>query len=62
MLELPISPFSTVFGKTVQGQQEMQNRSLGLTSLARRVLVLVLVLVDGRRSGRDLAAFVPAGD
>ena len=60
MLELSISPVSTVFDKTVQGQQEMQNRSLGLTSLARRVLVLVLV--DGRRSGRDLAAFVPAGD
>ena len=51
------SPLSTVFAKTPQGQQEMQTRSLGLSPLARRVLVLV----DGRRSGSDLAAFVPAG-
>ena len=58
MFDLSISSFSTVFAKTSHGQQEMQTRSLGLTSLARRVLVLV----DGRRSGKDLAAFVPAGD
>lgn len=55
MLDLH-GPFSsTVFAKTVQGQQEIQARALGLASLARRVLVLV----DGRRSGQDLAAFVP---
>lgn len=55
---MPDSPgpsFSTIFAKTTRGQQEIQSRSLGLTSLARRVLVLV----DGRRSGKDLAAFVP---
>ena len=46
---------STVFAKTVHGQQEIQARTLGLAPLARRVLVLV----DGRRSGQDLAAFVP---
>lgn len=48
---------STVFAKTAQGQQEIQARALGLPVLARRILVLV----DGQRSGRDLAAFVPDG-
>ena len=55
MPDLPGLFLSTVFSKTVQGQQEIQARALGLASLARRVLVLV----DGRRSGQDLAAFVP---
>ena len=55
MPDLPGSFLSTVFAKTAQGQQEIQARALGLASLARRVLVLV----DGRRSGQDLAAFVP---
>ncbi len=57
MPDSPASRLSTVFAKTPQGQQEMQTRSLGLSPLARRVLVLV----DGRRSASDLAAFVPAG-
>ena len=48
---------STVFAKTAQGQQEILGRALGLPVLARRILVLV----DGHRSGRDLAAFVPDG-
>lgn len=52
------SPLATVFAKTAEGKHEMQVRSLGLSAMARRVLVLV----DGRRSGNDLAAFVPAGD
>lgn len=55
MPDLPGSFLSTVFAKTTQGQQEIQARALGLASLARRVLVLV----DGRRSGQDLAVFVP---
>ena len=55
MPDLPDSFRSTVFAKTAHGQQEIQARALGLAPLARRVLVLV----DGRRSGKDLAAFVP---
>lgn len=55
MPDLPDSFLSTAFAKTVHGQQEIQARSLGLAPMARRVLVLV----DGRRSGQDLAAFVP---
>ncbi len=58
MLEWSISPLETVFAKTSEGKHEMQARSLGLSAMARRVLVLV----DGRRSGTDLAAFVPAGN
>ena len=58
MFDWPISPLATVFAKTSEGKHEMQARSLGLSAMARRVLVLV----DGRRSGGDLAAFVPAGD
>ena len=58
MLEWSISPLETVFAKTSEGKPEMQARSLGLSAMARRVLVLV----DGRRSGTDLAAFVPAGN
>lgn len=43
-----------VFAKTAVGQQEIQTRSLGLGPLQRRLLVLV----DGKRSGQELAAFV----
>lgn len=42
------------FFKTPAGLQEIQDRSLGLPALIRRVLVLV----DGKRSGKELAAFV----
>lgn len=45
---------ATTFFKTSVGQQEIQTRALGLPSLIRRVLVLV----DGKRSGKELAAFV----
>ena len=48
----------SIYAKTAQGQQEIASRSLGLTPLARRVLVLV----DGKRSGQDLSTFVPGGD
>lgn len=47
---------ATVFSKTPVGLQEMQSRALGLPALSRRILVLV----DGKRSGKELAAF--AGD
>lgn len=57
MPDLPSALVATVFAKTAQGQQEIQDRALGLPALARRILVLV----DGHRSGRDLAAFVPEG-
>lgn len=49
---------SAAFAKTETGQQEIQKRSLGLSPLVRRVLVLV----DGNRCGRDLAAFASGGD
>lgn len=42
------------FFKTPAGLQEIQSRALGLPALIRRVLVLV----DGKRSGKELAAFV----
>ncbi len=45
---------SAVFTKTAEGQQEIQKRALGLSPMVRRVLVLV----DGQRSGEELAAFV----
>jgi len=56
MSEMTIDFFSAAFAKTETGQQEIQKRSLGLSPLVRRVLVLV----DGQRSGKDLATF--AGD
>ena len=55
MLDFSVSFLSSVFAKTAHGQQEIQARTHALAPLARRVLVLV----DGRRSGHDLAAFVP---
>lgn len=44
----------SVFGKTALGQQEIQSRSLNLSPLVRRVLVLV----DGKRSGAELSVFL----
>lgn len=49
---------AATFSKTETGQQEIQKRSLGLAPLVRRILVLV----DGQRSGKDLAAFVPPSE
>ncbi|WP_439114820.1 hypothetical protein [Hydrogenophaga sp.] len=49
---------TAIFSKTPVGQQEIQSRGLGLAPLARRILVLV----DGKRSGRDLSAFVSGHD
>jgi hypothetical protein len=49
---------SAVFAKTELGQQEIQSRSLGLAPLVRRILVLA----DGKKSGTELAAFLPNAD
>jgi len=49
---------SAVFAKTEVGQQEIQTRSLGLSPLVRRILVLA----DGKKSGGELAAFLPSAD
>lgn len=45
---------SAIFAKTAQGQAEIQQRSLGLSPLLRRILVLV----DGKRTGSELATFL----
>ncbi len=58
MADAPPNLTAAIYAKTAQGQQEIQSRSLGLTPLARRVLVLV----DGKRSGQELSTFVPGGD
>lgn len=47
-----------VFAKTRSGQDEIQTRSRGLAPMARRLLVLV----DGKRSLQELAAFVVGQD
>ncbi len=49
---------SAVFAKTELGQQEIQTRSLGLSPLLRRILVLA----DGKKSGGELAVFLPIAD
>ena len=45
---------TAVYTKTAVGQQEIQTRSLGLSPLVRRILVVI----DGKRSGSELAAFL----
>lgn len=55
---MPTNLIAAIYAKTAQGQQEIQSRALGLTPLARRVLVLV----DGKRSGQDLSTFVPGNE
>lgn len=49
-----LSLTATVYSKTPIGQQEIQNRALGLSPLVRRTLVLV----DGKRTGAELAVFL----
>lgn len=49
---------TAVYAKTALGQQEIQSRALGLAPLVRRLLVLV----DGKRSGADLAVFLSGQD
>lgn len=58
MNDVSLDLSAATFAKTAVGQQEIQTRSLSLPPLMRRVLVLV----DGQRSGRELAAFVPGQD
>jgi len=45
---------SAVFSKSAIGQQEIQTRALNLPPMVRRVLVMV----DGKKSNTELAAFV----
>lgn len=45
---------AAVIAKTEQGQAEIQKRSLGLSPLVRRILVLA----DGKKTGSELAAFL----
>ena len=58
MTDQPLDLTTAIFTKTSLGQEEIQNRSLGLSALVRRTLVLV----DGKRSGGDLSAFVVGHD
>lgn len=41
MTDVSLDPSAATFAKTAIGQPEIQTRSLGLTPLTRRVLVLV---------------------
>lgn len=54
MSETHIDYLRAVVAKTAVGQQEVSNRALGLPPLTRRLLILV----DGKRTGQELAAFV----
>ncbi|WP_210546816.1 hypothetical protein [Rhodoferax sp. PAMC 29310] len=49
---------AAIFAKTSLGQQEIQSRSLGLSVLVRRILVLI----DGKRNGVELGGFVQGHD
>ncbi len=49
---------ASIFTKTLRGQQEIQSRSLGLSGLVRRILVLI----DGKRNGSELGGFVLGHD
>jgi len=54
MSDTSIDFHRSFFAKTAIGQQEIQSRALGLTPLVRRLLILV----DGKRSGQELATFL----
>lgn len=58
MTDVSLDLTTATFTKTAVGQHEIQTRSLGLPPLTRRVLVLV----DGHRSGKELAAFIVGQD
>lgn len=57
-MPLALDLHNTVFIKTPAGQAEIQTRALGLPPMVRRILVLV----DGHRKGKDLAAFTNGAD
>ena len=54
MSDTSIDFHRTIFAKTALGQQEIQTRALRLAPLTRRMLIMV----DGKRSGQELAGFV----
>jgi hypothetical protein len=47
-----------IFGKTELGQEEIKTKSLGLLPMVRRTLILV----DGKKSGAELAVFAAGQD
>ena len=49
---------AVIFSKTLLGQQEIQSRSLGLSVLVRRILLLI----DGKRNGSELGGFAVGHD
>lgn len=51
---VPLDLSALTFFKTAAGLTEIQTRAMGFPAMIRRVLVLV----DGKRSGKGLAAFV----
>ncbi|MDO8717605.1 MAG: hypothetical protein Q7K20_01285 [Polaromonas sp.] len=58
MTDVSLDLAAATFAKTAAGIQEIQNRALGLQPMARRLLVLV----DGKRSGKELAVFAAGHD
>jgi len=58
ILDVSLDLTNTTFSKTAAGLHEIQTRALGLPPMARRLLVLV----DGKRSGQELGAFVAGHD
>lgn len=52
--DTPIDLLSAIVAKTAIGQQEVLTRALGLPPLTRRLLIVV----DGKRTGKELAVFV----
>lgn len=58
MTPISLDVTTAVFAKTALGQQEIQSRALGLPPLARRLLVLI----DGKRTGQELAMYAPGQD
>lgn len=58
MTEVNFNTATAIYSKTAVGQQEIQSRALGLSPIVRRILVLV----DGQRSGAELAAFAAGQD
>ncbi|OGB30501.1 MAG: hypothetical protein A3F78_14765 [Burkholderiales bacterium RIFCSPLOWO2_12_FULL_61_40] len=58
MLEAPQPPNTRLYAKTLVGQQEIQARTLGLSPLLRRALILI----DGKRRVNELLPFVHGQD
>ena len=58
MPDANFNPLTAVYTTTPEGQQEIQSRAMWLSPLVRRTLVLV----DGQRTGADLAVFATGQD